>query len=383
MPILTAILSSPIRRHSRFALVWLWVIASLSLPAQNEQKGELLHTLYLVGDAGKIDRDGGNQVITAMKPLLEKESTESSLVYLGDNIYPNGLPEKNHKDRKEAEQILVTQMEPALYYNGTIYFIPGNHDWNFWGSGGQAALDREENYIEGFYSGEEKIWFYPDDGCPDPIFKMVADSVLFVFLDTQWWLQKKKNSDHCRCQSVAAVEEEIINYLADHSPHSVVFFGHHPLVSNGNHGGKFSWNQHIFPLREMNKNLWIPLPLVGSIYPLSRMMGFTNQDLTNSKNKGMKKDIERILSSIDRPVIYVSGHEHNLQYFDLPHYKQIVSGAGSKTSYLKKNDDLSFGTDERGFARVLFYSASQWLEFYGAAESGDLKMLYRTCISCD
>jgi hypothetical protein len=38
-------------------------------------------------------------------------------------------------------------------------------------------------------------------------------------------------------------------------------------MSNGIHGGYFGIKQHIFPFTDMKKKLYIPLPVIGSIYP--------------------------------------------------------------------------------------------------------------------
>jgi hypothetical protein len=47
-------------------------------------------------------------------------------------------------------------------------------------------------------------------------------------------------------------------------------------------------------------------------------------------------------------VIHVAGHEHTLQFIKNDQ-TQIVSGAGSKTSYVRKKTDLLFGETAYGF----------------------------------
>ena len=48
---------------------------------------------------------------------------------------------------------------------------------------------------------------------------------------------------------------------------TIFLASHHPFQSYGTHGGYFSWKDHIFPLTAANENLYIPLPIVGSLYP--------------------------------------------------------------------------------------------------------------------
>ncbi|MDA0714236.1 MAG: hypothetical protein O2867_09045 [Bacteroidetes bacterium] len=59
----------------------------------------------------------------------------------------------------------------------------------------------------------------------------------------------------------------------------MVVVGHHPLKSNGEHGGRFTLKDHIFPLTAKFPNAYIPLPGLGSIYPLYRSMLGDKQDI--------------------------------------------------------------------------------------------------------
>jgi hypothetical protein len=50
---------------------------------------------------------------------------------------------------------------------------------------------------------------------------------------------------------------------------------HHPLMSNGSHGGQFSIEKQIFPLEQK-----IPLPVIGSFINLLRKTtGASPQDI--------------------------------------------------------------------------------------------------------
>ena len=67
----------------------------------------LEHTMYLVGDAGYVPDDGVNPVLTYLKAHLATESKDASLVFLGDNIYPEGMPRKSAPTRAVAEERLI------------------------------------------------------------------------------------------------------------------------------------------------------------------------------------------------------------------------------------------------------------------------------------
>ena len=93
----------------------------------------------------------------------------------------------------------------------------------------------------------------------------------------------------------------------------VIVVGHHPMYSNGIHGGYFTLNDHLFPLTKLNSKLKIPLPIVGSIYPFYRSFFGNIQDITNPRYQDLQEQITNAIGQYDN-VVYVNGHEHNLQY---------------------------------------------------------------------
>src|SRR6187402_3167559 len=56
------------------------------------QKSPLLHTFYLIGDAGNADKEDAVKKLRFMQARLSKAKKESTLLFLGDNIYPAGMP---------------------------------------------------------------------------------------------------------------------------------------------------------------------------------------------------------------------------------------------------------------------------------------------------
>jgi len=73
----------------------------------------------------------------------------------------------------------------------------------------------------------------------------------------------------CDIKSRGDLLKRIEEIFVDHKNDEIVVLLHHPIQSNGNHGGKFNLKQHIFPFTALDKNLWIPLPIIGSINPVS------------------------------------------------------------------------------------------------------------------
>ncbi|MBT8221267.1 MAG: metallophosphoesterase [Bacteroidia bacterium] len=362
-----------------------------ALDWQNEQSTSgksVIHTLYLLGDAGEVDNSatGQNYVLEAASKALELENKESTLVFLGDNIYPAGLPNKEDPSRKASEQKLNIQLDLAKSFEGNTYFIPGNHDWNKYKPGGRKAIRRQEDYIEAYFPDleDKKVKMYPSKGCGDPKVVKVSSDLVFVFLDTQWWLQdwdkEKKMNRGCDVKSRGDLLESVEEIFTDHKNDEIVVFMHHPIKSNGLHGGNFNLAHHIFPLHE--KNFWFPLPVIGSIYPIFRQLTGSKQDITNVKNQELVYGIEEIAKRVNVNTTFASGHEHGLQFFREGKRNYVISGAGSKHTYTKRGGKAEYARDARGYSRVLFYEDSEaWVEFYTVSGFGKKPVLeYRSML---
>ena len=67
---------------------------------------EVAHTFYLIGDAGLSPMGGMNPALTAFKRELDRADSSSTALFLGDNIYPAGLPTKKDKNYEVAKNHL-------------------------------------------------------------------------------------------------------------------------------------------------------------------------------------------------------------------------------------------------------------------------------------
>ena len=96
----------------------------------NQNKDEEVdHTFYLMGDGGKSDINLIDSNFSHLKKELSIASKNSTVLYLGDNVYEHGMPEKSNPEREKAEKILDAQISIIENYNEQSIFIPGNHDY--------------------------------------------------------------------------------------------------------------------------------------------------------------------------------------------------------------------------------------------------------------
>lgn len=327
--------------------------------------GDIVTSIFLLGDAGTAELEPDPNLME-----LTRQATSSPrgslIVFLGDNLYPNGLVAEGHPLRAEGERRLEVQLEVARKSQRRAIFLSGNHDWERWGAGGLGAIGRVSEYLRERVKGLSIQ--LPDSACPGPVTLDVGTTVRMVFLDTQWWLHNHEKpygtTSRCRATNEDEVVEQVAATLASAGRRHVIVAGHHPLASGGEHGGYWSIGKHIFPLRELKSWLWVPFPILGSIYPVSRMLGITNQDLPNGRNEYMRERLGEAFAK-NPPLLYAAGHDHNLQVFRGPYAQYtIVSGSGvinhqeavrykSNTLYAaRKPGFMRFDVDRRGRVRL-------------------------------
>lgn len=320
---------------------------------------EVDKVFYLVGDAGLSPMNGMSQALTAFKTYISDKDTEGDYtLFLGDNIYPAGLPKKEDKYRPMAENMIDAQAKAVADFKGQSIFIPGNHEWYADGVNGVRA---EANYIMEAL-GENS--FFPQDGCPLKTFD-ISDSIHMIIIDTQWYLENWDHhptiNDDCEIKTRERLMLELENEVKKAKGKTVVFAMHHPLYTNGVHGGQFAIEKHLYPIQ---KN--IPMPGLASLVAQIRAQGGVSiQDRYNELYNDLMDRLET-LATENGKIVFVSGHEHTMQYIDNGNVKQVVSGAGSKRSFVNLKNHGVFAYGRQGFAVLtVFKDGSSWVQYFG------------------
>ncbi len=346
---------------------------------KNEGNNKPLHSFYLVGDAGK--GNDSSVVFQMLKLFLAKENSSFTTLFLGDNIYNYGLPEENSKDYLEAKQRLDAQINAVKNFNGNTIFIPGNHDWALDGKDGWNAVKRQQKYVENQLGNNS---FLPKNGCPGPIEAIIENDFALIIYDSQWWIHpnQKPDSSQCNYGSKRLFLDAMKNTLEKHKDKILIVAGHHPFFSCSSHGGRFTLKEHIFPLRFLNSKLYIPLPILGSGLVLLRFLAKHPSDSWNPKYKELKKELLPIFEKYPN-LIYVSGHDHNLQYRKENQVHHIISGSGTKISEVGKSKKWEFTYSNYGFGILKIYPNKKTdLEFWVTQKNKkEAKLVYKKTIS--
>ena len=312
---------------------------------------EIDHTFYLIGDAGNSAIGTSTIALQAFKQNLSKASKNSTAIFLGDNIYPKGLPKNGHKNRAFAEHQLDIQTEAVQNFKGETIFIPGNHDWY----SGLSGLKRQEKYIEEILG---KNTFLPVNGCPIEN-RHISEDIELIIIDSEWYLTNWDShptiNDDCEIKTRSKFFDELEGLIKKARGKTTLIALHHPMFTNGSHGGQYSFKSHL-----------TPLPVLGSLKNLIRKTsGISPADIQNSRYNEFRKRIITLSQENDK-TIFISGHDHNLQYLVKDNIPQIVSGSGSKKT-ATRNVDGEFSSSDPGFAILdVFKDGSSVVRFYTA-----------------
>jgi hypothetical protein len=331
---------------------------------ETTEKNNVIFSLFLIGDTGAPELDSPDPIFELLKSAISLETSERAVVFLGDNIYDDGFVPEPSDEKERSERVLEANLQILNDPFVPGYFIPGNHDWwsNFEG------MMAQEEFIQAYKNNDGHIHFSPKAGCPGPEVWHLHDSVVLLTLDSEWFIMNdgERLAEKVGCE--ISTREESLSVLRElseqHSDKLLVLATHHPFFSRGEHGGKYTWKQHIFPGTDLHPALWVPLPVVGSLYPFIRNRGVGRQDFSSRSYTNYINDVLEQFSG--HPMfISAAGHDHNLQYFYSNGMHQIVSGSGSKTGYVVKGGDAGFLLADYGFAKLELYENSEiWLEFW-------------------
>jgi len=345
-------------------------------------------TFYAVGDWGaeSKERDRMTALLRADVARIGPREVKPFVLGLGDNLYPNGLPEgwpEDHVPGLKIDRAFQDVFDRVRYQNKglTYHVVHGNHDYR-----GDILL--WETFVEGRYEGTydnsrfvsyslhhddimdtnseteyEALKQAVADGeainRPELI-PLPTDEIAIIALDTEallhLYVDYRDNYDEENPPPSATLIGQQWNDLqrlldANKDVSWIFVVGHHPIASHGVHGG-----HHPRPLG---------LHLEGLFEGTKSLVGLKDlQDLNHPAYKEFADRLYRILAAAGRNIIYVSGHEHSLQFLDVKsNVLQVISGSGSKLSPVSKGSDTIYKNKETGLVRFDVTGDQLWVEF--------------------
>jgi hypothetical protein len=319
---------------------WLLLLAATSacFPRLRQERSEpenVETSLFLIGDAGQPDPREIGAPLESLTVQMAVAPERSVVLFLGDNVYPEGIPPEGRAELADARRRLEAQVQ-AIPPGARGIFIPGNHDWAEASAFGLYALRQQERLIATLARGRD-VRMLPSNGCPGPVTVDIG-RLRLLLLDSQWWLHEfivRDSASNCAQSTPASVTAELRRQVVTPPAAQgrvVVVAQHHPLMTGGEHGGYCS--------------------ITGPF----RRFGHLRQDVMSSANKAMRDSIEAAMRA-NPPLINAAGHEHNLQVLKGGQSTDyiLVSGAGSidKVSCAVRLRESYYTSQHRsGFIRI-------------------------------
>lgn len=282
--------------------------------------------VVLIGDAGAIT-DGVHE---ALQAIVAAAPPSQALVYLGDNIYPNGVPADTSSILwRDAYNRLMRQIDPFKAKTGRIYFTPGNHDWENYAADGWGSVQRQSDLIRAALGEGHAL---PSRGCPGPVREQIFTNLQIVALDSSWWMHEHRKpstpEDGCATFSPDGVLHALDEMLSSTPPGvETIIILHHPLVEVG------------------------PDP-VHTRCPFSPNC---------PPYADMRTRLSRILAK-HRPMLCASGHRHALEVLKEAAgcRNYVVSGGASNLHPAPQDSKLLFSESALGFMLLHRTSSTRW-----------------------
>jgi hypothetical protein len=317
-------------------------------------------TFYLIGNAGNAGNESSKSIESLKKYIANHNSKDSYVLFLGNSFYPSGMQPKNKQERKEAKASMQLQLDALKGFKGKVVVLPGNRDWK----GGVDGLELEEDFLKDRFDGKEIL--EPHNGCPMESIDVNKD-IQLILLDTQWfledWDEYPKMNDKCQIKTREKLFIEIAGELKKKANKTIVFAMYHPLVSYGEHGGKYPMIHKDFFSTFIKQ-----VKIQGAI---------SKQDRYNERYNELMSRLEVLTKDMDR-LIFVSGQDQSLQYIENGSVKQIVSGSGSGATAASLGQYGQFAYGGEGFAKLdVEKDGSSNVTFFKASDKGNSEVLFQ------
>lgn len=288
------------------------------------------HTFYATGNLATSNTASSNTVVTALAKALEKDSN-STLLLLGNNASTTGFSEKKNSAKSNLDSYALV-FKP---FSERMYFIPGYSDWKH----GLKSLKAQEDYLEDLF--DNKNVFQPEKGCPIEKIE-INDNIDLLILDSQWalsdWDKIPNINDHCEIKNKTEFYVEVEHEIIKSQGKTVLIAMYHPIASYGKHGNSYAF-------------------------------GIGSQNLNNTYYKEYSKRLLTIAQQSTN-VVFLSGHEQNMQFIVEKNIPTIISGAGGKIQKAKQGSNSLAAINQKGYTKIIEYkNGALWMAFYGESNN--------------
>lgn len=282
----------------QFLPVLFWIQTIFFCTDAIAQSEAIKHRVYLAANTADIGENA--KIYAELQAQLAAHPEPFSLIINGDLIAAELTNENIPADSAKIRKLLETA---ASCVNGKAIIIPGDRDWADSGKEGLQSVKQLERLIAAF--DFKNVQWAIKDGCLGPKAVEFDDNILLITINTQWRnhpYDKPEPADaDCKISVDENFMEELEDLIEENADKNVLISGHFPIFSLGEYGGHLPLKTHL-----------LPLPIIGGFFAGYRQNVSTPKDLANARFEIFRKRMEGLITS-RRNLIYLSGHEHNLQ----------------------------------------------------------------------
>ena len=318
---------------------WIWICFLLISTHSWAQDTEYPPQYQVVTLANTVDLS--DETYGQLRSYLEQISIPTTVIVNGDIV--SAIP--NH-DSTELQNLLGLVSGLS---NVKMVILPGDRDWDDSGNNGWKTVRSLEKAVKSM-NIPNVIWPI-EKGCPGPEALLLNDQLLLISIQTQWWNHPHNKPDpadaDCKIASEGNFNEELEDIIEENEDKNILIAGHFPFVSYGPYGGKWPLHKYLFPV-----------PILSGMLPSFRSNVGTPKDISNDNFKPLKDEMEQVFYEQDN-LIYLSGHEQNLQILKLNDQYLINSGSPNNPGYAGKGKNALYSRSLPGFITLQYYADGQ------------------------
>ena len=336
---------------------------------------EPMYSVYFTGSAAGAERLEDAPALALAGRVLAEADTNSAFLFLGDNVGPAGMPEKDKdgygdgkkglrkaRDRASGERQLDLQLDLVDDYPGTALWLHGDLDWARYRLDGAEA---QEDYLKDARGDNVLL---PKNACGDPELIELAPGVALLLINSQWfvadWTQFPELNEGCYAQSRQSFRWMLANAAKDASFSHVIVAMHHPMISRGPRGGEHGF---VGFFRD---------GFGGPLTNFFRAKIGTEQDLYAPRMLALRDMVASVFDS-HPSVTFVSGHEHLLQFGRYDGHPVVGSGTAYERAPGRVGMRTSFTAGVPGLAEIHYYDNGEaWVRIREADGSPSGKTLF-------
>jgi hypothetical protein len=293
-----------------------------------------IKSIFITGNTGGTN----DQYILDLIVKDAEKCKDPTLLILGNSIPKKSIKVTSVKNSMRKQLEIISKLKDNAIYT------PGNNEW---ATNGQKGVRDLEKFIE----KNSKAKFYPGNG--DPISKKdLTDKVMLITVDSQWYLENwNKNTyinDDSEIKSRSQFFLEFEDFLKKENKIKIVAI-HHPMNTQSKQG------------------------------LIANTGGFSSQDFQNQQYRSLRKRLMTVARQAEN-VIFVSGHDKDLQYLNQFGIPQIISGAAGNTHKVKNGAKGEFTLAENGYAKLDFYEDGTVLVHFYRAQGNGSTLVFSTTV---